>query len=828
MSEPVAAARYALRRLRRRPPRELTGLLGGLALAVAAAAAVGLFASRVAGALGADTGAVLGADLRVTGVAPIGTDLLQRASALRLSAVRLDRFPSVVAHGERFHLATVEAVESGYPLRGQLLIADAPFAAPHPAGGVPPPGQVWVDAALWTALQLSPGAVLELGHLRLSVTAVIVQQPGAVGFFDTLAPRLLFNRAQLAASGLLGPGSRVEYQLLLAGSPAALQRFRRQLPPRLRAETPRQAQRTLDRTLDRAARLLRLAVLATALLAAAAVALSARALGLAWRDEVALVKTLGARRRFVAAALCAELALIALLAIAIGLALGALGQAVLAHLVAPMFSRGLPPPQPAGLLPALALPLPLLLGFAGAPLWAAAQTPPLRVLQRTLAAAVPGRLAAALAVAAVLALLWQQTRELRLAGIVLGGALATLALLAAAAAALLLALRRLPRRGRGWRLGLVALQRRGAASLAQMLAIGIALLGLLLVTQVRAGLVAAWQARLPADASNLFLINLQPPQLGDFRAFMAAHGYPRLDLQPMVRARLLAINGTDVRRLETGAGTRRWIDREFNLSWRARLGADNRVLSGRFWSADSRGRPWLSVDRSMAQRLQLALGDRLRFDVGGQPLELRVTNIREVRWDSFRPNFFLLAPPGVVPAADAQWITSLYLPPPRRDLLRELVAQFPNLTVFDIDAILQQVRQTLARASRAVALVCGFALAAGVLVLLAALQAGRPERAREAALLRALGVSRALLWRAWLAEFGVLGAASGLVAGAAAQGLGWALGRWVFEAPFGLHLELLWQGAAAGALLVLAAGWLGLRRLPSTPPRQVLDATAGD
>lgn len=219
----------------------------------------------------------------------------------------------------------------------------------------------------------------------------------------------------------------------------------------------------------------------------------------------------------------------------------------------------------------------------------------------------------------------------------------------------------------------------------------------------------------------------------------------------------------------------------------------------------------------------------MRFDVGGRSVQLRVTSLREVRWDSFRPNFFLLTPPGVLPAADAQWITSLYLSQTRRAVvLRELIARFPNISIFDISAILGKVRGTLARAARAVALVCGFALAAGVLVLLTALQAGRAQRAREAALLRAFGASRGLLWRAWFAEFGMLGSAAGLVAGLAAQSLGWALGRWVFEVPYGLHPELIWQGMAAGAALVLAAGWLGLRRLPSTPPRRVLEATAGD
>jgi putative ABC transport system permease protein len=469
----------------------------------------------------------------------------------------------------------------------------------------------------------------------------------------------------------------------------------------------------------------------------------------------------------------------------------------------------------------------LLAGFALPPVLGAIGVPPVRVFQR----AETGRAGAGWSVAAAMvsvgALLWLQAGDLKLAGYVLAGAGGTGLVLAAVAAALVHVLSPLrARAGVAWRFGLANIARRRGAAVAQIVALGVAMLALLLVTVVRQDMLASWRNRLPPRTPNEFLINIQPTQVEPLRAFFAARGHADLPLWPMVRARLTALNGKPV----TGDSfedpeTRRWINREFNLSWTERFGDDNTLLQGQWWGADGRGQPWLSVDEYAVQRLKLKLGDTLTLDIAGQSVTLSVRNERKVRWDSFRPNFFLATPPGVLDDIGAvQWITSFYLPADDRTLLRDLVRQFPNVTALDLDAALAQVRSIMDRIVHALEFILMFALLAGLVVMLAVIEGSRAERARETGVLRALGASSRVIVRGLVAEYATLGLAAGLVASAGAQALAWALATRVFEIPYGPR-PLLWAvGAVAGCAIVTLTGWLSLRGVLRTPPREVLAA----
>jgi putative ABC transport system permease protein len=293
----------------------------------------------------------------------------------------------------------------------------------------------------------------------------------------------------------------------------------------------------------------------------------------------------------------------------------------------------------------------------------------------------------------------------------------------------------------------------------------------------------------------------------------------------MTRGRLVALNGRPVTAdMFEDPETQRWINRDFNLSWADRIGADNRIIDGEWWGEAGRGQPWLSADSYAVERLGLKLGDTLTLQFADRRITLTVHNLREVSWDSFRPNFFLLAPPGVLEDMPAQWLTSFYLPPERRTLLRELVASFPNVTALDIETLMNQVRGIMERIVRAVEFMLLFTLAAGVVVLLAAVEGTRGERARETALLRTLGARTPVLVRGLLAEFAVLGGLAGLVAAIAAQAVAWALAVQVFEIPYGPR-PLLWlAGALSGMALVTALGWLSLRGVLRTPPTRVLQS----
>lgn len=836
---PVAGAwmwRYVGQRLRRAiEAGELRILALAIVVAVTAATAVGLFSERMRGALAAQSGDILGADLVVTGRDALPPTLTATAEQQGLRWTQHIAFPSLAIAGERSTLVSVKAVQTGYPLRGELRISDELFGDPRTVRVVPPQGEAWVDAKAWAELGLQRGGLLAVGALQLKVTALLAQEPDRGGGFFDLAPRVMINAADVGASQLVGEGSRVQHSLMLTGSPSALAQLRSlPLPTGLRWISPEEARPEVRNALRRAGQFLDVAVLAAALLAAAAIGLTAQQHGQRLRDEVAVLKCLGARQQPVRWALTLSFLGLGLIASVLGLLLGYAGQAVLAEVLSGLVENlQLPAPSLAALWPPLGLALVMLLGFALPPVLEASRVPPLHVFQRRAGVTMRSGFVWTLALIAVTTLLMLQTGELALASKVLAGAgmaALTLGLLAWLLVLALQPLRRLlgarGRSGFGWKLGLGNIARRRGNAVAQVVALGLGLLALLLVTVVREDLLQQWRQRLPAGTPNTFLINIQGDQRATLMAFFADHGYRDLQLWPMARARLVALNGQPVTADSfADEETRRWINRDFNLSWADQIGDDNRFIEGKWWGEAGQGQPWLSVEDYAVKRLGLRLGDRLTLQFAGRPIELTVHNTREVEWDSFKPNFFLLTPPGVIEEVPAQWITSFYLPPDERHLMRELVRAFPNITALDMEAAMNQVRSIVDRIVQAVEFMLLFTLAAGAVVLLAAIEGTRAERLREAALLRTLGAGRKLLAQGLLSEFATLGLLAGLVAALAAQALAWVLATQVLDITgYGLR-PLLWLvGGIAGAALVSLLGWISVRGVLSVPPRQVLQA----
>ncbi len=823
----LAALRFALRRLMQGlRTGELRVIVFAVVIAATAAVAVATFTDRVRRAIEAGSADTLGADAIISGHDAPSPQLLAQLHAMDLHSITVTDFPSVVVAGEQTQLATIKAIEAGYPLRGKVLLSSELFGTAQPAAGIPPRGEVWVDPRLWMALGLTRGAALQVGVGRFTVTALIADEPGRGSTFGDLAPELLMNADDLAGTQLLGPGSRVSYAVQLAGSPQAVAKAQAvALPAGTRFIDPQNARPDIKESLTRARRFLNLAVLATLLLAASAIALSARQHAQRLRDEIALLKCLGARHAFLRRMLVLQIVLLGGGGSACGALLGFAIQAAAASVAGPALHVVLPAAILLPVIPALVLVTLLLAGFALPAMLAAIETPPVRVFQR--AADLPSRvvLSVLAAIAAVAAMLWLQAGELKLAAYVLGGAGFTAAALALCAWLLLRALAPLrSRAGIAWRFGLGNLVRRRGAAIAQIVALGVAMLALLLVTVVRQDLLASWQNRLPPRTPNQFLINIQPAQVEPLRAFFKAHGYGDLTLWPMERARLVALNGKPVTSDSfSDPDTRRWINREFNLSWTERFGDDNELLQGQWWDANARDKPWISADEYAFERLKLKLGDTLTLDIAGQQLTLSVYNERKVKWDSFRPNFFLVAPPGTLESTGAaQWITSFYLPAGDRSLLRELIRAFPNVTVIDLDAALVQVRGIMERIVHALEFILSFALFAGLVVMLAVIEGSRAERVRETGVLRALGASSRIIMQGLIAEYAVLGLLAGAVASFGAQALAWTLAVRVFEIPYGPR-PLLWLvGAVAGCVIVTLTGWLSLRGTLRTPPRQVL------
>ena len=828
----MKALRFAWRSLKRDARAgELKVLIAALVVAVASMTSVGFFTDRVHRAMQERAAELLAADRVVTSTRVLPAEWEWHAQQLGLVTARHANFPSVILRGDTPQLVDVKAVSGSYPLRGALRIADEPYGAERPAAGIPSPGSVWLDARLMANLGLKVGDTLSLGARRFTVAQVVTYEPDRGGDLVAFAPRLLMNHADLESTQLLGPGSRVSHRLLLAGSNKALEAFREWLMPRLaegeRLIDVRDARPELKLALERAEKFLGLASLVSVLLAGVAIAAAAARYSQRHFSTVAVMRAFGAGQTFVLHLHLLKMLILGLAAILAGCSVGALAQEVLARLYAEMFTTALPWPSFAPLFTGVGAGLILLTGFVTPALIRLQRVPPARVLRQDLGPVPVGAWTVyGLASTAMGGLLLWQSADVQLTLLVLGGAVLTVILLATVALLFVQGLQRFrTRAGVAWRYGMANLARHRRASVAQIVAFGLGIMALLLLTLVRGDLLRAWQASLPADAPNQFLVNVQPHQVLPLQDFIARHQLSGATLHPMVRARLVGINDREVRAEDYSEDrTRRLVEREFNLSWGSTLQDDNKIVAGKFWDANTRGQHEASVEKGLAERLNLQLGDKLRWRISGEEIEVTITSLRSVEWDTFRANFFVLTPPGVLDAQPATWMTSFHLPSGRRVVLGELVRAFPNVTVIDVDAIMQRVRDIMERVNQSVLAVFAFTLAAGIMVMLSAIQLSQDERTHEAALLRTLGARRAQVLKGLAGEFVLLGTLAGLLAALAASITGAVLALKVFDLHYGLNGWLWIFGISGGALGVGLAGVLGTRFVLNRPPMETLRA----
>lgn len=807
---------------------ELRVLFFALLVAVAASTAIGYFSARLNDAMLLRASEFLGADLVLAGSAPAEARQIEAGTTLGLAHARVVEFSSVIATDEQIQLASIKAADDAYPLRGELRSAPAPFQAEQPGGG-PRPGEAWAEARLFTALELQIGDLIEVGSQPLRLTRVLTYEPDRVGDFYSLTPRVLMHLDDLAATGVVQPGSRVRYRELWRGEAALLGRYRQAIEPDLQAnqriETASDSNRQIGGALGRAERYLNLASLAAILLAGVAVALSATRFASRRFDASALLRCLGLSRREALLLYGAQLAMLGLIASAAGALLGWIAQAGLFVLLRDVLAQDIPPATLWPALAGMATGLVALAGFALPPLASLGRVPPLRVLRRDVLPVPPSSwVVYATAIAALGLIMWRLSLDLRLTLSLLGGGLLAIVLLGGL---LLLALRGLRRLLAGtsltWRLGLGQLMRNPLAAAGQALAFGLILLAMALIALLRGELLETWQEQLPADAPNHFALNVLPADKDAFAARIEALSNQAAPLYPVVPGRLVAINGEPVRALVSkDSQGERAVRRDLSLTWAQELPEGNRLLAGHWWQAgQDPGLPGVSVEAELAESLGVTLGDRLGFSVGGVTRETRVTSLREVDWDSFQPNFYMIFEPDTLQDMPATYMTSFHLPAGRDRELVQLARDFPSVTVLQVEALLAQLRSILAQVSLAVEYVLLFVLAAGLAVLFAGLQSTLDERIRQGALLRAIGAERAMLVRSRRAEFGLLGAVSGVLAALGCELVSALLYRFVFDIAWQPHPWLLLL-PLIGAVLVGGAGLFGTRRALNASPLQVL------
>jgi putative ABC transport system permease protein len=824
---------------------ELRFLLLALIVAVSALSAVGFFIDRMRTGLNRDAHQLIGADLLVTADQPLPLQWRHEAQRRGLLLADTVTFPSMAQTGEgdasQAQLVSVKAVSRTYPLRGTLRISTDPDQASAALGTkteqTPAPGTVWVDPNLLVALNTHVGAALQLGDKRFTIAQLIASEPDRGASFANFAPRVMLSLDDLKATGLAGDYARLTYRMQVAAPDAndrtRVDDYERWLRVQLdrgsvkgvRIESLENARPEMRSTLDRAGLFLSLVGLLSAMLAAVAVAMAARRFMQRHLDACAMLRCLGLTQNQVGAMYLIEFALVGLAGSVIGVLLGFAAHYVLFALVGKLMTTDLPP---VSLLPALqgvATGMLLLVGFALPPVLQLRNVPHNRVIRREQAAPQPMVLATyGLGIAVFGALLLWQAHDAKLALTVGGGFLGAYALFALAAWLGLRVLKRL--RGafpaQAWRFAITSLQRRPGATVVQVVSLALGLMALLLLTVVRGDLMSAWRTATPADAPNRFIINIMPEQKEGVERQIRAAGVRELVLYPMIRGRLIAVNGRAITpSTYTHENARRLADREFNLSTMQDLPPANQIVAGH-WFRDAPGVAEASVEQGIAKTLHLALGDTMRFDIAGQVVQAKITSLRKLEWGSMRANFFVIINPSAMRGAPLTYMTAFHLPARGARLANALTRAYPNLTVIDVSGIIRQVQDVLDQVVTAVEFLFLFTLASGLLVLYAALMGSTAERTREAGLLRALGATRAQLEKAQRIEFALVGSLGGLLAASGAAALGWVLATYQFKFAWTFEPAVWLAGLAAGVACALVGGWLGLRNVLRQPPLQTL------
>jgi putative ABC transport system permease protein len=811
---------------------ELRLLALAVTLAVAALTAVSFFADRLNNGLVRDAAQLLGGDAVVASDQPAPPDMASQARTLGLEVSTSADFPSMARapddRGGASKLVAAKAVTTGYPLRGQLQIRGAD-AVVRTVTEAPPAGEAWVDAGLLAALNLRLGDTLLLGDTSLRLTQVVVVEPDRGTGFASFSPRVLFNQADLPATGLIQPASRVNYRLAVAapaGREAAVRAFvawaETQIKTRplrgVRLSSLETGRPEMRQTLDRGSKFLNLVALLAALLAAVAVGIASREFASRHLDDCAMLRVLGQSQRTIALQYFGEFAAVGLMASAVGVAIGFSVHYVFIWLLAGLVDTSLPAATLGPALFGIGVGLTLLLAFGLPPVLQLARVPPLRVIRRDVGALKPASLLVlAAGVLGFVALLLAVASDVQLGLIAVGGFAAAVAVFAVASWLVVLLLRRAVPESRAPRWLVLATRQiaaRPAFAVLQVSALSIGLLALILLVLLRTDLISAWRRATPPDLPNRFVINVQPEQSESFRARLRTDGVAKFDWYPMIRGRLVAIDGKAVSPDDfADERARRLVEREFNLSHAANLPPYNELAGGR-WQAEEAGA--ISVEDGLAQTLNLKLGDTLRFDVAGTPMEGRIASLRKVDWGSMRVNFFVMFPRAQMADVPTSYIAA-FRAPDKAGFDNALSRDFPNITNFDVSATIAQVQRVLDQVIAAVEFLFAFTLAAGLAVLFAAITATRESRSREFAVMRALGASAHLLARVQRAELLGVGALAGVLASCAAMAIGWALAHFVFEFSWNPAAWVPLAGAACGALLALGAGWWGLRDVLRRP-----------
>ena len=813
---------------------ELHILIFSLIIAVGGMTTVGFFTDRVHLALSRQGNQLLGADLVIDSDRPLSTSYIREAKKVGLSTSTSLKFPSMVVKGDKNILVGIKAVSNGYPLRGELRITDnvskaIPYKNDHVAYDIPSPGSVWVGEKLAARLSLAKGDVLEVGDARLEVASQITLEPDySIGFIN-IGPRLLINVNDLPKTGLIQEGSRISYRLLVSGNAELIGNFKNWVQQHLksgeRIQGIREARPEIKAALERAEKFLSLAAMASVILAAAAIALATRRFITRHLDGCAIMRCLGVKQNEILYLYLYHFFIFGLVASFIGCLLGILSQEALVYWLSKIIEVELPWPSLFPFIQGILVGLVLLLGFSLPPLLNLRNVPALSVLRcdiRTVSA--HSLVGYVLGLTALSVLFLWKAGDVRLGFTVMIGFIVAIFIFGLLAFLLIKIISGLSSTvGGAWKYGLVGIWRRASSSLVQAVSLGLGLMGLLTLMLIRSDLLQNWQTTLPPDTPNHFLVNIQENQLQKLEEFFKRNELPKPSIYPMVRGRIISINGNKVLPEDyTNTRAQRLLRREFNLSWANDMRSDNQIIEGKWWTKGFKEKEILSMEEGVAKALGIKLGDTLSFDIAGSIFSVVVSSIRRVDWDSFRVNFFAVTPPGILDGYPTSYITSFYLPQNQMDMMNKLIISFPNFLVIDVGTVIKQVQKVIGQVTKAIEFVFLFTLLSGLIVLYAAVISTQDERIYEAAVFRTLGAKRSQLFSTWIIEFLILGILCGLFSSMGASALGYVIGKFTLNIPYTFNIWIWFIGLLFGVAGVVISGMLGTRSALSNPPMMVL------
>ncbi|MFA5919770.1 MAG: FtsX-like permease family protein [Methylococcaceae bacterium] len=806
---------------------ELTILILALIIAVTSSTAIALFSDRLQRTMTNQTAEFLAADLVIASPTPVPADWLGRAKQLNLTQSRTAEFSSVLIEHDELLLAGVKAVSAAYPLRGFLKTTTADYSAETISHNGPEQGTAWLEKRILSALKLKLGDPLTVGEKQLTISNIITYEPDKKGNFYSFSPRVMINEADLEATGIVQPGSHVHYYFQFAGEAKALTEFKQWIKPQLNP-----SQRILDihedrpelgSALERAERYLGLSSTLVILISGVAIAMATRRYTERHFNATALLRCLGCKQNEILWLYSSQFIVLGVLASAIGCLLGWFAQEALFHLLRSLLPQHVASPGLLAVFFGFIIGMAVLLGFALPPLLRLKQVSPLRVLRRELEPLPSSAwLIYGLSIGIIGLLIWKYMDDIKMTAIILGVGLMTLLILGLLVYGLLsLTHKLLPSMSLTWRFGLQGLLRNSRTSVSQILAFSITLVAMVLSFTVRTDLIDNWQKQLPDNAPNHFALNIFPDQQAAFKQELQQQNINGSQFYPVVKGRLVEINHTPVQQIVSkDTQGENATHRELSLTWTKELPEENKIVAGNWWNNQQAG--LVSVEEKLADSLKIKPGDLLTFTVGSQQINAKVASIRELRWDTMKPNFYMVFSPGTLDAYPSTFITSFYLPETQKNVLNTLVKKYPGTTILEVDLILQQFKTILTQLTQAINYLLYFALMAGFAVLFAAVYATLDGRIYEGALMRTLGANRSLLRKTHIIEFSALGLISGLLAVVISEAIIYALYSQLLNMEYHPSLYLWPVIPVTGALCIGIAGCWGVRHVLNKSPLRVL------